>query len=481
MARWIGDPGVTAVLEAGDAWRDRCFLGNGSILTDRSLWTLPNLTDLVARYADNPIVGSTRDFLDKLHEQLRDAPTTTTQLAAEVMWFLHLFPSGSTLKAATKREQVLSIWSWSGEPAPTSPFLDDAHLHGVGNPGTAYFTHRPSEFEYVLRVMIAFKSLPPAEQGRLMQDDIPWEFMTWLDKEPGSDRRLVRGAILYFLFPDHLERNMSKDHKRQIYDALKSKLPSESVIKSRQPTLMEYDRAIAGIRAALMAERGTMEFDFYQDGVKNLWFTSIREGGVKDFSSWLNAFLADQGVQYNQSGRDVKKLDDKRKIEETTGFWADASYVTGKPPRWLIHLDATGAEIEASVPAHHRAGVIGYANTKGGNSGALSVRILPVVKLGDQKFQVVEHWEWLLIFCFPGGLRPGSSGEAFENFDVVSGTLTYLKEPQPYIFSALLSLNLPEDEFSAEVNGVLKTITYRAATSALTKMIHIAPIGGANE
>lgn len=190
-----------------------------TVLTDLSLWTLPNLKDLVFRHVDNPILGSGRDFLDKLHEQLRDAPPATTQLAAEVIWFLHLFPSSSTLKPGTKREQIMNVWSWSGDSPPESAFLDDDHLHGVGNPGTAYFTHRPTEIEYLLQVLIAFKSLPPAEQGRLMEDNVPWEFMRWLDSLSGSDRRLVRGAILYFLFPDHLENSLSKDYKQQIYNA----------------------------------------------------------------------------------------------------------------------------------------------------------------------------------------------------------------------------------------------------------------------
>jgi hypothetical protein len=185
------------------------------------------------------------------------------------------------LKPGTKRDQILEVWSWSGEPTPDSQFLDDAHLHGVGNPGTAYFTLRPAEIDYLLHVLIAFKSLLPAEQSRLIHDNAPWAFMHWLDGQPGSDRRLVRGAVLYFLFPDYLERNLSKDHKRQIYNALKSKLPPNDVIKSRQPTLMEYDRAIAGIRSALMIERETNHLDFYKDGVKNLWFTSIRDGSIK--------------------------------------------------------------------------------------------------------------------------------------------------------------------------------------------------------
>ena len=81
LSRWTGDPEVGPVLKAGDAWRDRCFLGSASILTDHALWTLPNLRDLLARYADHPIAGK-RDFLDKLQEQLGGAPAATTQSAA---------------------------------------------------------------------------------------------------------------------------------------------------------------------------------------------------------------------------------------------------------------------------------------------------------------------------------------------------------------------------------------------------------------
>jgi hypothetical protein len=352
-----------SVLEAGDAWRERCFLGSTSILTDRALWTLPNLTDLVTRYADNPILGK-RDFLDKLQEQLKDAPPATTHLAAEVMWFLHLFPSGRTLSAATKREQILKIWSWSGDAAPSTPFLEDGALHGVGHPGTAYFTHRPAEYEYVIRILIAFKTLPAGEQGRLMQANVPWDFMQWLDNQPGSDRRLARGAFLYFLFPDYLERNLSKDHKRRIYNSLKGKLSADEIIKSRAPTLGDYDRAIAQIRAALAGERGTDEIDFYDDETKSFWFNTLREGSVKDFTSWLNTFLADRGLQLNQPGRDLKKLDEKRAIDPATGFWTSVTFVTSKPPRWLIHFDATDDVLTAHVPGQHRAGVIGYANTR---------------------------------------------------------------------------------------------------------------------
>lgn len=479
MSRWTGYTEVVPVLEAGDAWRDRCFLGNTSIFTDQTLWTIGNVHELTNLYIGNPRTGKS-DFLDKLEQQLAGSAPEIKQLAAEVLWFVHLFPNWRTLSAATKRAQILKVWALSGAPEPATVFLDDAHLHGVGNPGTGYFTHRPSEFGYFLQVVLAFKGLPAAEQGRLFQEDVPWAFMKWLDEQPGSDRRLIRGAILYFLFPDHLERNLSKDHKRQIYEALKVKLAPGDVIKSRAPSLGDYDRANYKIRAALEAERGSTEVDFYDAATKPLWFTTLREGSVKAVMSWLNGYLVNRGLQLNQCGRDIKKLDEKRQIDPKTGFWTNVTFVTSKPPRWLIHFDVTGDDVVASIPDHHRAGVIGFANTKGGNSGALAVRVLPVFKLGEEKYQELERWEWLLLLCFPGGLAPGSSGEAFDDFDTKTGVLTYMKHKQTYIFAGLLCLNSGEEQFAVEGNTA-KTVTYRDATEALQKLINVAPVGGSDE
>ncbi|MCR9177423.1 MAG: hypothetical protein NXI19_15635 [Alphaproteobacteria bacterium] len=421
-----------------------------------------------------------RDFLKKLNEQLAGASPEVPKLAAEVLWFLNLFPSRSAMKPGTKREQIEHVWGWSGDPAPDSIYLDEAHMHGVGNPGTAYATHRPMEFEYLLRTVIAYKKLPQPEQSRLMGDDPPWIFMRWLDEQEGSDRRLVRNTLLYFLFPDYIERNTSRNHKRQIYQALKGKLPPEKRIPSKNGSMLDLDRAIFEIREVLEEERGTTEIDFYDDEIKPQWFSRYREASTKDFSSWLNSFLSDRGLQLNQSGRDIRTLDEKRAVNPETGFWEKASYVTSKPPRWLLHFEATGSELVASVPDHNRSGVIGYANTKGGNSGALAVRILPVMKVAEKDFRLVENWEWFLLFCFPGGLPPGSSGEAFENFDVKSGTLTYMGQNQPYIFAGLLGLNSPEETFSASVDGALKTITYQEATEALAKLINVTEVRAAD-
>lgn len=474
MARWTGDPNITQVLEAGAAWRERCLVHDGSLVSDKTLWTQANLTDLRDRYSNNSIEDASRDFFDKLREQLDGAPAATIQLAAEVLWILFLFPYPGMMKPSTKREAIQRVWELSGEPLPTSIYLDDAHMHGVGHPGTAYNTHRHAELEYLLRIMLAFKAMPPGDRQALLANDAPWGFIDWLDREEGSDRRLFRNALLYFLFPDDLERNLSKDHRVQIYEAFKAKLSSEERLRGK-PKAVDFERAIHRIREILMRERETEQMDFYEKDIMPQWFTSYRAASTKEFTSWLNAFLDDRGLQLNQCGRDIKSLDDQRAVNPSSGFWENVSFVTSKPPRWLLHLDITGEQIVAKVPDQHRAGVIGFANTKGGKSAALTVRILPVMRTGPEAYRVIEHWEWLLLFCFPGGLEPGSSGEAFESFDPATGNLTYLKKDQPYIASALLCLNSPDDTVSEQVNGTMKTITYREATEALAKLIIVKP------
>lgn len=481
MARWTGQPEIEKVLEAADAWRKRCVEGNGSILTDRSLWTAANLSDVLDRFVKHPILGSSRDFIDKLSEQLDGAPAVSIQVAAEVIWFLFLFPSDSSMKPDTKRKAIEKIWALSGEQL-NSPYLEDQYLWGVGHPGTAYLTRRPLEFEYALRVLVAFKEMPVPQQHALLHNDPPWDFGEWLDQQEGSDRRLARNVFLYFLFPDDIERNTSRSHREQIYEALKNKLPPEKRIRGRARSLLDYDRAIREIRKVMEKERGTSQFDFYREDTKGLWFAGYRDGKRKEFTSWLDGFLQDRGLRLNQSGRDtsMQKMESSDSISSETGFWSDNSGLTAKPPRWLLHIDLTSPELKAFVPEQHRSRAIGFANTKGGDSGALAVRILALAKIADKTFQPIVSWEWLLLFCFPGGLKPGSAAQTFDDFDPQTGQLTYMGQTIPYIYSGLLSLNEADEKTSIKVGGNNREITYREATQAISDLVHTSGTGGAD-
>ena len=148
---------------------------------------------------------------------------------------------------------------------------------GVGGPGTAYLIRRDDQFRFILEVMDQWKTLSEAERIQFMTKDTPWQFMAWLDMFEGADRHPMRNAILYFLFPDHLERNLSNEHRYQIVAALKHRLPEELRPKGRNPSLGTLDRAISELRKVFEEETGSKEIDFYRPPIYSQWFLDIRE------------------------------------------------------------------------------------------------------------------------------------------------------------------------------------------------------------
>jgi len=475
MARWTGDPHITDVLRAADAWRERCVLADGSLFSDERLWTLDNIAELIRRFVANPIEGTDRDFYDKLKEQLSGAKPEVIRLAAEVIWFLLLFPHHTRFGPDKKILQIRTVWNWSGAELPDSPFLHTKCLMGVGNPGTAYLTRRYEQFGFLLEVMQRWKSLPPARRDELMTKDAPWGFVRWLDELPNADRRPVRNAILYFLFPDTLERNVSNEHRRQIVYALRDKIPVDVRPKGRRPNLNECDRAIFSLRKVFEGELDTTEVDFYRPPIYQQWWAGVRDEARRQIGSELTKTLSNYGLELRQCGSKKRTLDDCYPTDTATGFWKIPTDATNKPLRWLLHLEIDGDQVVASLPSQHGDRRIAFANTAQGNSGAVTTRIVPAIKLEEGKYAFYETWEWQLLFCFLPALATGSSGQLFEDFDPLTGKLTYMGKNQDYIAAALITLNEDDDVFGS--SDLPRPIRYGEATEALARLINIAPTG----
>lgn len=473
MSRWIGHDHVEAVLAAADAWRERCFLADGSLFGDEALWTLGNIQELKRRFIENPIEGADRTFYDKLKEQLGGAPVEVIRLAAEVVWFVLLFPIFSATRAETKRAQIREVWEWSGSDLPDGPYLSDEALMGVGHPGTAYLTRRYEQFGFLLDVMDAWKALPEARRTALMTEDVPWRFMKWLDAFDHADRRPIRNAILYFLFPDDLERNLSNEHRRQIVEALKHRLPEEAQPKGRNPALADLDRAIHQLRKGFEEEFGTTEIDFYRPPIYAQWFVGIREDARNEIGAALKKVLSEYDLELRQCGSKKRTLASCKPVSEKTGFWEIPTDATNKPLRWLVHLDLEGDRVVARVPAEHGSRRIAFANTAQGTSGAVTTRIVPVIKVGDEKYVFYETWEWMLLHCFLPALPVGSSGQLFDSFDESTGRLEYMGHEQPYIAAALIALNEDDDLFVAP--ELPRPLKYTEATEALRTLINVSP------
>lgn len=271
MARWHRSP---EALEAAQAWRDRCWMADGSILSEHALWTSDNLAYLDRHFVQNPD-ESDRNFLEKLHDQLEPTPPAVKQLAAEILWILYLSVSDTAMKGATKRVQIRQVWEWSGELAPSSAMLDKPLDTGFAHPGTGFATNRWREFAFCVLLARDWKAEPWSLRKRWMSD--PWEFATWVDKHPAGTTRQFRHMLLYLLFPDHFERVMTSSHKEQILRRLGPRfgLPMES-INLRDRT--DVDRRLHELRPRLEAHYQSEVADYYEVPIRSDWMDAPETG-----------------------------------------------------------------------------------------------------------------------------------------------------------------------------------------------------------
>jgi 5-methylcytosine-specific restriction protein B len=106
MSRFIGREGSGPLSEAGQIWLSKALLANGSVLSDRPLWTLDNVRALENYFSNNPDTGE-GDFFDKLETQLEPCAPEVKQLAAEMLWLMLLCVSN--IGADKKRSSVARV------------------------------------------------------------------------------------------------------------------------------------------------------------------------------------------------------------------------------------------------------------------------------------------------------------------------------------------------------------------------------------
>lgn len=260
-------PGTEPVLAAAAAWRDRCFLADGSIFTDQALWTRAHLAELTAHFVEKPDTGD-RTFIEKLNDQLAPASPGARQLAAEMLWALLLFPSNVTRER--KVAIVTEIWGWSGSLLPpTHPALAGMG-DGIGSGGQAFNTYRPLELQFFIQLMEDWKALP--EEERAAQAADPWALAHWMDTVEGADKRQFRHMLLHLLFPEQFERMSSTGHKTLVDAAFAERLDAATLGPEEVgTTLIARDRRLLRIRRVLEAERPGVAVDFYEGDLYDRW------------------------------------------------------------------------------------------------------------------------------------------------------------------------------------------------------------------
>lgn len=197
---------------------------------------------------------------------------------------------------------------------------------------------------------------------------------------------------------------------------------------------------------------------------------------VRDFFTWLDIFFADRGLQITKCG--FKNGDDLKKhvINLYNGFWDKIGYSTGKPQRWIFHVNTVGGNVLAAAPPGYESIYIGHSNTASSKKAGLVVRIVPLLtKDGVTPWRKEDSFEVVALFIFPGPAKPGHGAQPFR-FDVTDGTMSYMGEVQPYVFCGLLGTQ----DLAASVNVNGTAVSYGDVLAALSRAIISAPvIGGA--
>ena len=190
--------GQEPVLNAANAWKEKCLIGDGSLFSNEQLWTKENIEALKENFTDNPL-DDKRKFEDKLIEQLKNTTTQVQQLAAEMLWVLYLFVHKTAMRPETKQSNIKKIWGLSGAKFNDSFLVNDDVLSGIGNPGQAYSQGRWRELNFLIYLSISLRKLTSLERYNVLSSAA--SFAVWLDTQNDAQNRQFRHIVLFLLFP----------------------------------------------------------------------------------------------------------------------------------------------------------------------------------------------------------------------------------------------------------------------------------------
>lgn len=274
MARWIGPEPEFAyirdILAAAGAWRERCFMADGSVFTDESLWSRQNIEELERTCAEPPVdweaakesgITGWGQFKDRLRNNLQEERPEVIRLAAEAVWIVCLFPTPIEEGPNWKRDRFNEIWEIVGSDPPVSPHLSDPALRGVNAVNVRHWKI-DHPLRYLLKIVRLWKTTTPR-----VDLQPPWEFIDWLERTDPERRLPMRNALLYLLFPDYVERANVSTHKRRIIEWFGDRQSNADEAGYRA----SEDQSVYEIRKRLEQEGGSEELDFYESPLKERW------------------------------------------------------------------------------------------------------------------------------------------------------------------------------------------------------------------
>jgi hypothetical protein len=248
---------------------NRCFVQDTSLLwPDKSFWTLANLKELKKRMIDNPILGGTQSFGEKLNQQVSGGLPDLWAIICDI-YFVYFMPSthigfdrklGDIRGAAEEGNLVLP-----GDEAEIWKALNN----GFTKTGFKYH-QKFSHFWLIILAAIAIKEHDDPTSIIKNHKAFRQTLDMVLEEIPNRSERAndMRHAMLYMRFPEYYERSISTADKQRIIAKY-----SDNVVEELASDL---DEKLLQIRKSLSEKynKPDREFDFYQD-LKETWKTFL--------------------------------------------------------------------------------------------------------------------------------------------------------------------------------------------------------------
>ena len=264
MSRYNPDFNAVPVFETAEQWKEKCLLNGGSLFSDRNLWNLENIDELIKHFVNKPDEKS-GGFWDKFENQLRPASKSAKIFASEIIYILYL-PSCRHLQKTTL-DGVNTIRGWADdEPIDinNSNFMNEILVGlGAGEPGFSRYLY--AELTYFIRFLECFFKLSSIDEKRALLSD-GRKLAEWMDETiPEEGSRQFRLMFLHILFPDEFERVFSYNSRRKIVNTFQT-----DRLGTDNPPECEIDRLLYRTREDLEREYGR-EIDFFEDSVRKMW------------------------------------------------------------------------------------------------------------------------------------------------------------------------------------------------------------------
>ena len=284
--------GCDAVYDAAQRWVDVALRKDDSLFTPgQSIWSLHNLNDFHRRFVDQPEMPG-NSFIEKFELQLAGAPSTTIQLAAEVLYVHYLIAGPYAISAETKRRSIGKVLSWADSELSIPSKLDKVLDSGILRPGVAFNAFKHAQVQFIADFTRHWKQQLLSHREESLQN--PWVLKKEMRSLTIKGSAPQRDALLHLVCPDTFESIVAGGDRELIRDTFSELLDAP---------YGDIDRDLLTIRDRLIQRYGE-GFDFYTPRIGRLWDSGMP--AWRRLAFWARSFV--DSPEFDKFERDYKKV-----------------------------------------------------------------------------------------------------------------------------------------------------------------------------